>query len=266
MVLQFDEYKIDTENFTLSRFGQTLEVEPTVLKVIAYLAENRDKIVTREQIFSKVWPDRCVSDSALSNHIKNARKILGDDGNRQLMIKTIHGRGYQFIREVMELTQHVISVLPLTNSKPSFDTDYYGAAVSHIITASLSLIPAITICPVNIVERFSQLANEKAGRVKSSRVDYVLTGNYIEENNVIRLNLELVDLKNNSICWLDSIELESCGIFVLQDLVANMVTKGVIKNLNIKFVSNSSIVKAEPESFQHRRKSRVNKKSYLQLL
>ena len=68
--------------------------------LLVYLIRHRDRVVTREELFREVWDGREVSDATLSNHVKSARKILGDSGELQRTIQTIRGRGYQFIAPV----------------------------------------------------------------------------------------------------------------------------------------------------------------------
>ncbi|MBL4659785.1 MAG: winged helix-turn-helix domain-containing protein [Alcanivoracaceae bacterium] len=79
-----------------------MAVEPKVFNLITYLLAHRERLVTREEILDNLWKDRVVSDTTISNHIKSARKVLGDDGNKQAIIKTFHGRGYQFIAEIID--------------------------------------------------------------------------------------------------------------------------------------------------------------------
>ncbi len=74
--------------------------EPQVLDVLCHLVENRGRLVTREDLLDAVWGDRFVSDSALSTRIKQARRLVGDDGTSQALIRTVHGRGYRFVAEV----------------------------------------------------------------------------------------------------------------------------------------------------------------------
>ena len=68
--------------------------------LLVYLIRHRDRVVSREELFREVWDGREVSDATLSNHVKSARKILGDSGELQKTILTIRGRGYQFIAPV----------------------------------------------------------------------------------------------------------------------------------------------------------------------
>jgi DNA-binding winged helix-turn-helix (wHTH) protein/TolB-like protein/tetratricopeptide (TPR) repeat protein len=97
------EFVIDTTQFQITSGSTDVSVEPKVFDLLVYLIENRMRLVTRDELFEKIWAGREVSDTTLSNHIKSARKTLGDNGDLQLVIKTIRGRGYQFVAEVLEI-------------------------------------------------------------------------------------------------------------------------------------------------------------------
>ena len=101
MVYQFGNFEVDTINFCLKEGGENIAVEPQVFNLVAYLIVHKDRLILRRELFDEVWRDKEVCDATLSNHIKMARKILGDDGRSQKIIKTIHGRGYQFIADVL---------------------------------------------------------------------------------------------------------------------------------------------------------------------
>ncbi len=103
MIISFEQFIIDLEQYRITEDGVPLSVEPKVFDTIAYLVRNPGRMISRDELFEQVWAGRPVSDATLSNHIKSARKVLGDDGERQRVIKTIRGRGYQFMAEVTEL-------------------------------------------------------------------------------------------------------------------------------------------------------------------
>jgi DNA-binding winged helix-turn-helix (wHTH) protein len=96
-VLVFGAFELDLGAYQLRREGVEVSVEPQVLDVIAHLARHRDRLVRKEELLDEVWGDRFVSESALTSRIKSARQVLGDDGKTQAMIRTVHGRGYQFV-------------------------------------------------------------------------------------------------------------------------------------------------------------------------
>lgn len=98
--IRFGEFELDSVAYALRRDGRPVDIEPQVFDVLRYLAERPGELVTREQLLDNVWGDRFISESSLSSRIRSARMAVGDDGNRQAMIKTVHGRGYRFIADV----------------------------------------------------------------------------------------------------------------------------------------------------------------------
>src|SRR5688572_14278878 len=100
MKYQIAEFLIDTAQYRISSGDAPIPAEPKVFDLLVYLVRHRDRVVTREELFKEVWDGREVSDATLSNHVKSARKVLGDSGELQKTILTIRGRGYKFIAPV----------------------------------------------------------------------------------------------------------------------------------------------------------------------
>jgi DNA-binding winged helix-turn-helix (wHTH) protein/TolB-like protein/Tfp pilus assembly protein PilF len=98
---------IDTARYRISAGGGAIPVEPKVFDLLVYLIRHRDRVLSREELLQEVWDGRDVSDATLSNHVKSARKLLGDSGDLQQTILTIRGRGYQFIAPVGEIPDGV---------------------------------------------------------------------------------------------------------------------------------------------------------------
>lgn len=73
--------------------------------VLAVLIRERDRVVAKGELLDTVWGSRFVTESALTSRIKAARQAVGDDGRSQRFIRTVHGRGYQFIAPVREVPQ-----------------------------------------------------------------------------------------------------------------------------------------------------------------
>jgi len=97
----FGEFTLDTDVFEIKRDGEALAAEPQVLDLLILLVESREKVVTRDELLAKIWKGRVVSDAALSSRIKSVRRLLDDDGSRQMFIRTIHGKGFRFVGEVV---------------------------------------------------------------------------------------------------------------------------------------------------------------------
>ena len=103
MIFQCSGVELDTTRYTVTSAGEPVSVTPKVFDLLVFLMQNRNRLITREELFEALWPDRVVLDNVLSNDIKQARAVLGDDGEQQKFIKTIRGRGYEFVGEVREL-------------------------------------------------------------------------------------------------------------------------------------------------------------------
>lgn len=96
-VWRFAEFVLDTQRYELRRDGTVVHVEPQVFDVLTQLVSHHDRFVSKEELFDAVWGGRFVGEAALTSRIKAARRALGDDGESQRFIRTVRGRGYQFV-------------------------------------------------------------------------------------------------------------------------------------------------------------------------
>lgn len=95
MILRFADCMLGPDCQSLRRGGARVAVEPQVFALIRLLAENAERMVTRDEMIEVMWGGRNLSESAISSRIAAARKAVGDDGRRQAVIRTIHRRGLQ---------------------------------------------------------------------------------------------------------------------------------------------------------------------------
>jgi len=100
MIYQFGAFELDLATVELRSGAEVRRLEPQVFALLALLVENRDRVVSREEIIEKVWDGRIVSESAVSSRVKSARQAIGDDGRSQQLIRTLHGQGFRFVAPV----------------------------------------------------------------------------------------------------------------------------------------------------------------------
>ena len=101
----FGDYSLDVGRRELRRGQNLVQLEPQVFDLLVYLVRNRDRVVTRDDIFAAVWGGRIVSESTLSSRITAVRKAIGDSGEQQALIRTAARKGIRFIGEVSERTE-----------------------------------------------------------------------------------------------------------------------------------------------------------------
>jgi DNA-binding response OmpR family regulator len=85
----FDNFALDTDRRELRRGAVTVPVEPQVFDLVAYLIENRERVVSKDALIAAIWGGRIVSESALTTRINAARCAIGDSGAEQRLIKTL---------------------------------------------------------------------------------------------------------------------------------------------------------------------------------
>jgi DNA-binding winged helix-turn-helix (wHTH) protein len=105
LIFVFGDCELDLDRFELRRAGRRCPVEPQVFDLLAVLIRERRRVVPKEELLDTVWGNRFVSESALTSRVKAARQAIGDDGRSQQLIRTAHGRGYQFVAPVDEAAQ-----------------------------------------------------------------------------------------------------------------------------------------------------------------
>jgi pimeloyl-ACP methyl ester carboxylesterase/DNA-binding winged helix-turn-helix (wHTH) protein len=101
-VYTFGDYELDTRLHELRRAGEVVHVEPQVFSVLAYLFAARDRVVPKEELLDAVWGHRYVAPTTLNSRIKAARQAVGDDGEAQRVIRTVHGKGFRVVANVVQ--------------------------------------------------------------------------------------------------------------------------------------------------------------------
>ena len=233
MILAFRDCELDTTRFVLRRAGQPRPVEPLVFNLLVYLAQQRDRVVLRQELLEALWPGKVVSESALSSCVKAARQAVGDNGDTQCCISTVHGRGYRFVAAVAEMAQSAGNARPaqaaLVHARNPTDADTATAAQSR--RASIAVMPFADLSATgpqpggtagalahDVITRLAQLRSlfviapgtvfalnsrhvdpREAGRLL--HVDYVASGTLRQHGPQITVTAELADAASGRIVW-----------------------------------------------------------------
>jgi TolB-like protein len=153
MIYAFGSMELDLARVELRDNGEPRSVEPQVFALIAYLAEHRDRMVSRDELFEKLWEGRVVSDSALASRIKSARRVLGDDGRTQAIIKTVHGQGLRFMADVRVRHDRVAAAEVAVSEEPQQQAPQSSPDAAR---------PSIAVLPfrsMGATERWSAIAD-----------------------------------------------------------------------------------------------------------
>lgn len=130
----FADHVLDIERRELKRGSEQISLEPQVFDLLIYLLQNRDRVVSKDDVIAAVWGGRIVSESTLTSRINAARKAVGDSGEQQHVIRTIARKGFRFVGEVVESAKPSEVASIVTPQAPAVST--HPQHEIHFCTAS----------------------------------------------------------------------------------------------------------------------------------
>ena len=98
----FGSFRLDLSSGELRREAEEIAIEPRVFALLAYLVENSGRVITREELIEKLWPDTHVTDASLSQAVASLRSALDDNAQTPKYLATLPRRGYKFVAKVSE--------------------------------------------------------------------------------------------------------------------------------------------------------------------
>ena len=101
-VFRFDDVEVREREFSLTKAGKVLSIEPKAFRVLLFLLHNPQKLITKDELLNAVWGDTAVTEGSLSRCIWLLRSVLGDDIRSPRYIETVPTVGYRFIAAVEE--------------------------------------------------------------------------------------------------------------------------------------------------------------------
>jgi len=99
-IYEFDDFRVDTGQFLLSKSGHAEPITPTVFKILQVLLEQAGDVVTKEDLMKYVWPDSFVEEGNLNRNVSTLRKALAEKPCDHRYIETIPKTGYRFVAPV----------------------------------------------------------------------------------------------------------------------------------------------------------------------
>jgi TolB-like protein/DNA-binding winged helix-turn-helix (wHTH) protein len=266
MIYKFGPFELDLGTVELRDGDKACKLEPQVFALLALLVENRERLVSKEEIIDKVWDGRVVSDAAVASRIKSARQALGDDGKTQRFIRTIHGLGYRFVAEAgAACGAKAYSPLAPGNSVVE-GIDSANLQMDKPSRPSLAVLPfrlvgdcgryaALAVAlPDELITELSRLrwlfvtARASSFRLRVSdtelceiggllQVRYCLTGTVEVSDRSVVVAVELIDTANGGIVWAERFSGRIDDIHAIREDVRS----GVLTALEIQIPLHEAI-------------------------
>src|ERR1700722_11183064 len=110
-VFRFDDVEVREREFTLTKAGQVLTVEPKAFRALLFLLHNPQRLISKEELLDAVWDDAAVTEGSLTRCISLLRSRLGDDIRSPRYIETVATVGYRF-KCTVDVSEEVPSDVP----------------------------------------------------------------------------------------------------------------------------------------------------------
>jgi TolB-like protein len=252
----FENYCLDADRRELKRGSELIAVGPKVFDLLLFLIQNREQVVTRDDLLKAVWDGRIVSESTLTSHINAVRKAIGDTGKEQRLIRTVSRRGLRFVGKIEERELPVgiavsapdvagerlrpnlalpdspsLAVLPFRNLSGNVEQDYFADGIVEDIITALSRIRWLFVIAHNSSFTYKGRTVDEKQVGRELGVRYVVEGSVRRSENRIRITGQLVDASTGTHLWADRFEGTLDDIFELQDQVATSIVGAIAAQL-----------------------------------
>jgi TolB-like protein/Flp pilus assembly protein TadD len=252
----FENYCLDADRRELKRGSELIATGPKVFDLLLFLVQNREQVVSRDDLLDSVWGGRIVSESTLTSHINAVRKAIGDTGKEQRLIRTVSRRGLRFVGKIeeQELPASIpvaaadmaadklapvlalpdapsIAVLPFRNLGGNVEQDYFADGIVEEIITALSRIRWLFVIAhsSSFTYKGRRVDEKQVGRELGVR--YVVEGSVRQSENRIRITGQLVDASTGIHLWADRFEGRFDDIFELQDQIATSIVGAIASQL-----------------------------------
>src|SRR5207237_6837547 len=229
-----------------------------------YLLENRDRVVSKDDLFDHVWEGRIVSESTLTSRINAVRKAVGDTGRDQRLVRTIARKGFRFIGDVRVtrpeprreeaprpeeappqppppspddsqppraalsvLDRPAIAVLPFTNMSGEVEQEYFSEGISEDIITALSKLRWFYVIARNssFVYKGKSVHLKQIG--EELGVGYVVEGSVRKEGDHVRITAQLNDVATGSHIWAERYDRALADVFAVQDEITQAIVAAI---------------------------------------
>lgn len=218
MIYRFGPVRFDTARRELTAGGRPVPVEPQVFDLLQMLIENRERLVTKDEIMERIWRGRIVSEAALSSRVKSARQAIGDDGRAQRLIRTHAKHGFRFVGEVellaaepapapapeaepLQAGRPSIAVLPFTTIGAGPASLAMAEALPHDLIAELARLRWLFVIARGSSFRFRGPVIDLAEVRAALKVGYCLTGSVEVDEIALSLTVELCETVGGGVVW-----------------------------------------------------------------
>ncbi|HEX3250128.1 MAG TPA: winged helix-turn-helix domain-containing protein [Pyrinomonadaceae bacterium] len=244
---EFGPFLLDPSLPLLFRDGEPVQLSLKALETLVALVKHSGQVVKREHLIEIVWPNTVVEENNLSVNISLLRKALGDREDGDQYIETVPRRGYRFTATVRDVPNqsaqlepapsgrgaHALSigVLPFNQIGNSVGEDYLGIGLCDTLITRLSNVRRFVMRPTSSVVRYEAGTIEPLAAGRELKVDYVVDGRIRRAGKTLRVNVQLLRISEEAICWAGQFDEKLTDVLQLEDSISEQIALALIPQM-----------------------------------
>jgi TolB-like protein/Tfp pilus assembly protein PilF len=257
---QFGSFRLDAAERLLLRDGEPVALAPKVFDTLVALVENSGRLVDKNELMSRLWPDTFVEESTLARNVSDLRKALEESSGERKYIETVPKSGYRFVANVTlvgddspalivqrqtrssrvvveeqietESLASSIAVLPFKPLGRDESDEYLGLGMADALITRLSNIRQINVRPTSAVFKYAAERNDPIDIGRDLKVESVVDGSIQRSADQIRVTVQLVSVRDGSALWAAKFDEKFTDIFTIEDSISEQIVSALMLKLS----------------------------------
>lgn len=237
----FGPFALDVADRSLKRQGAPIPLTPKTFDLLVTLVENAGRLVEKDVLLQRVWPDVAVEEGNLTKGVFSLRQLLEDEGGSRY-IETVPKRGYRFVagvttgasesaptvmpeRPAASPTENSIAVMPFRDMSAARDQEFFCEGMSEEIINALGRVPELRVASYTSSLRFKDTATDPQTVGRELIVAWLLEGSVRKAGELVRIAVQLVRAADGFSAWSGRFDRRLDDIFSVQDDIAGMIAQ-----------------------------------------
>ena len=206
----FGPFVLDTGSYRLMRGNTVVQVSPKIIDLLLYLVVRPSALVTKDELFTALWPDVAVTDNALTQAVSELRQALGDDPSKPKYVQTVARRGYRFVATVVSgasptasrveapaetiARAPAVGVLDFANVSNDPSLAWLSSGIAETLTNDLrSALQLRIIDRTRVVEAVRRVGTDLDALRRELHIDLAIVGSFQRAGDRLRITARAVD-------------------------------------------------------------------------
>ena len=231
--VRFGPFAVDVAKRRLERDGIEIQLQPKVFDTLRYLVEHPGRVIPRDELFARLWPDTFVGDAALTRCVKEVRRALGDRPMEPRFVSTVPSVGYRFdatvelVAAAREGEVRVLAVLPFRPVSRDDGDPGLELGMADTLITRLSGLRELVVRPLATVRRYSEIDQDPLVAGRELGVDAVLEGTLQRLGGRIRVSVRVLSCDDGRALFAEQYDESFGDVFEVQDVVCRRITSAI---------------------------------------